>query len=219
MTCGVRWKSEVLEKLPWCSDRWTSARIPYACCGNRSYYGRAISVIQNTETYFCFIDNIFRFCTGWFWVSALLDVANPQLDISLHCPQNGKLQERIASTKQVLLHLFRSCICPDGWPDRPGSGNNLCPSGCSNNIIQKNCWAGYLSGSGSSGILFRILEADVVGEEHYEVARRVQKFFRNIKNCRILLQFLVWKSCLMKTKIQYIVQKKDTEILSQPFHA
>ena len=45
-----------------------------------------------------------------------------------------------------------------------------------------------------------------------------RKFFRNIRNCRILLQFLVWKSCLMKDKNTVHRARKIQRFLSQPFH-
>ena len=55
----------------------------------------------------------------------------------------------------------------------------------------------------------RILEADVVGEEHYNVARRVQEiYYRSTENFRILLQFLVWKSFQMKISLLYTEQER-----------
>ena len=88
----------------------------------------------------------------------------------------GALQERITSTKVRFGHLGAGGLRPGGRPDRPRPGDDLLAPGrydrCS---AVRYAEQGIYPAVDPLGSNSRILEADIVGEEHYRIARRVQE--------------------------------------------
>ena len=64
----------------------------------------------------------------------------------------------------------------------------------------------------------RILEADVVGEEHYEVARRVQEYLQKYKELQDIIAILGMEELSDEDKLAVYRARKLEKFLSQPFH-
>ena len=64
----------------------------------------------------------------------------------------------------------------------------------------------------------RILEADVVGEEHYEVARRVQEYLQKYKELQDIIAILGMEELSEEDKKVVARARKIQKFLSQPFH-
>ena len=117
--------------------------------------------------YFLFIDNIFRFTQAGSEVSALLGRMpsavgyQPTLQTEM-----GALQERITSTKNGSITSVQAVYVPADDLDRPGSGNNICPSGCNDRTFPFDRRAWYLPGSRSTGIYFPYSGSTVLSEKN-----------------------------------------------------
>ena len=64
----------------------------------------------------------------------------------------------------------------------------------------------------------RILEADVVGEEHYEVARKVQEYLQKYKELQDIIAILGLEELSDEDKVTVYRARKIQKFLSQPFH-
>ena len=64
----------------------------------------------------------------------------------------------------------------------------------------------------------RILEADVVGEEHYEVARKVQEYLQKYKELQDIIAILGMEELSDEDKVTVYRARKIQKFLSQPFH-
>ena len=103
----------------------------------------------------------------------------------------GALQERIASTKAGSITSVQAIYVPaDDFTD-PATATTFAHLDAvtvlSRSIVEMGIYPAVDPLSSSS----RILEASIVGSEHYNVSRSVKVFFRDIRTCRILLQYLV----------------------------
>jgi F-type H+-transporting ATPase subunit beta len=62
-----------------------------------------------------------------------------------------------------------------------------------------------------------ILDPNIVGKEHYEVAREVQRVLQRYKDLQDIIAILVWKNFLKKTRQLVLRARKIQKFLSQPF--
>ena len=128
----------------------------------------------------------------------------------------GELQERIASTTSGSVTSVQAVYVPADDLTDPAPATTFAHLDATTVLSRKIVEQGIYPAVDPLESTSRILEADVVGEEHYEVARRVQEILTEIqRDCRTSLQSLVWKSSLTKIRILYSVQE-DPEI---PFSA
>lgn len=163
-----------------------------------------------------FIDNIFRFIQAGSEVSALLGRMPSAVGYQPTLATDvGELQERITSTKNGSITSVQAVYVPADDLTDPAPATTFAhldaTTVLSRKIVEKGIYPAVDPLESNS----RILEADVVGEEHYEVARRVQEYLQNIRNCRILSLSSVWRSFRMKINLLFIVQ----ENLKSSFHS
>ena len=144
----------------------------------------ALSALTNAEWFrdstgadtLLFIDNIFRFSQAGAEVSALLGrmPSNVGYQPTL-ATEMGALQERITSTNTACHYLGAGGLRPRRRPDRtlprPRPSASSTPSSCSSRSIAEK---GIFPRSTRSASSSRILDPQYVGQEHYDVARRVQ---------------------------------------------
>ena len=152
-----------------------------------------------------FIDNIFRFVQAGSEVSSLLGRMPSAVGYQPTLATDvGELQERIASTKNGSITSVQAVYVPADDLTDPAPATTFAhldaTTVLSRKIVEKGIYPAVDPLESNS----RILEPDVVGEEHYQVAR----ICKSIKNFRILSQFSVWKNFPMKIKLLFTVQER-----------
>ena len=166
-----------------------------------------------------FIDNIFRFVQAGSEVSALLgrmpSAVGYQPTLST---EMGELQERIASTKAGSVTSVQAVYVPADDLTDPAPATTFAhldaTTVLSRKIVEQGIYPAVYPLESSS----RILEADVVGEEHYEVARRVQEILQKYKELQDIIAILGMEELSDEDKNTVHRARKIQRFLSQPFH-
>ena len=113
----------------------------------------------------------------------------------------GELQERIASTKKGSVTSVQAVYVPADDLTDPAPATTFAHLDATTVLSRKIVEQGIYPAVDPLESTSRILEADVVGKEHYEVARAgAGDACRSTRNCRISSQFSVWKSCLRRIR-------------------
>ncbi len=152
-----------------------------------------------------FIDNIFRFVQAGSEVSALLGRMPSAVGYQpTLATEVGELQERIASTKNGSVTSVQAVYVPADDLNRPGPGNNICPSGCNNRSFSKIVEQGIYPAVDPLESTSRILEPDVVGEEHYRSCQSVyRKSFRSYKELQDIIAILGMEELVDEDKLTF----------------
>jgi F-type H+-transporting ATPase subunit beta len=166
-----------------------------------------------------FIDNIFRFIQAGSEVSSLLGRMpsavgyQPTLATDL-----GELQERIASTKNGSITSVQAVYVPADDLTDPAPATTFAhldaTTVLSRKIVEKGIYPAVDPLESNS----RILEADVVGDEHYYVARKVQEYLQKYKELQDIIAILGMEELSDDDKIAVFRARKIEKFLSQPFH-
>lgn len=158
-----------------------------------------------------FVDNIFRFTQAGSEVSALLGRIpsavgyQPTLATDM-----GSMQERITSTTKGSITSVQAIYVPADDLTDPAPATTFAHLDATTVLSRAIAELGIYPAVDPLDSNSRILDPNIVGEEHYSVARGVQKilqvrhhcclFFRKIVLYKILLLFWVWMNCLKKTE-------------------
>ena len=166
-----------------------------------------------------FIDNIFRFIQAGSEVSSLLGRMpsavgyQPTLATDL-----GELQERIASTKNGSITSVQAVYVPADDLTDPAPATTFAhldaTTVLSRKIVEKGIYPAVDPLESNS----RILEADIVGEEHYEVARKVQEYLQKYKELQDIIAILGMEELSDEDKLAVHRARRIEKFLSQPFH-
>ena len=166
-----------------------------------------------------FIDNIFRFVQAGSEVSALLGRMpsavgyQPTLANEL-----GELQERITSTKNGSITSVQAVYVPADDLTDPAPANTFAHLDATTVLSRKIVEQGIYPAVDPLESTSRILEADIVGEEHYEVARRVQEILQKYKELQDIIAILGMEELSEEDKQTVFRARKIQKFLSQPFH-
>ena len=126
-----------------------------------------------------FIDNIFRFVQAGSEVSALLGRMPSAVGYQpTLATEMGELQERIASTKEGSVTSVQAVYVPADDLTDPAPATTFAHLDATTVLSRKIVEQGIYPAVDPLESTSRILEADIVGEEHYEVARRVQEILQ-----------------------------------------
>ena len=166
-----------------------------------------------------FIDNIFRFTQAGSEVSALLGRMPSAVGYQpTLATEMGELQERIASTKNGSVTSVQAVYVPADDLTDPAPATTFAhldaTTVLSRKIVEKGIYPAVDPLESNS----RILEADVVGEEHYEVARRVQEYLQKYKELQDIIAILGMEELSDEDKLAVYRARKLEKFLSQPFH-
>ena len=166
-----------------------------------------------------FIDNIFRFVQAGSEVSALLgrmpSAVGYQPTLST---EMGELQERIASTKAGSVTSVQAVYVPADDLTDPAPATTFAHLDATTVLCRKIVEQGIYPAVDPLESSSRILEADVVGEEHYEVARRVQEILQKYKELQDIIAILGMEELSDEDKNTVHRARKIQRFLSQPFH-
>ena len=165
-----------------------------------------------------FIDNIFRFVQAGSEVSALLGRMpsavgyQPTLATEL-----GELQERIASTHDGSITSVQAVYVPADDLTDPAPATTFAHLDATTVLSRKIVEQGIYPAVDPLASTSRILEADIVGEEHYRVARKVQSILQRYQELQDIIAILGMDELDENDKLTVARARKLQKFLSQPF--
>ena len=166
-----------------------------------------------------FIDNIFRFTQAGSEVSALLGRMPSAVGYQpTLATEMGELQERIASTKEGSVTSVQAVYVPADDLTDPAPATTFAHLDATTVLSRKIVEQGIYPAVDPLESTSRILEADIVGEEHYEVARRVQEILQKYKELQDIIAILGMEELSEEDKQTVFRARKIQKFLSQPFH-
>ncbi len=174
---------------------------------------------ENHQDVLLFIDNIFRYIQAGSEVSALLGRMpsavgyQPTLANEL-----GELQERITSTKNGSITSVQAVYVPADDLTDPAPATTFAHLDATTVLSRKIVEQGIYPAVDPLESTSRILEPDVVGEEHYRVARKVQELLQRYKELQDIIAILGMEELDEDDKLAVYRARKVQKFLSQPFH-
>lgn len=174
---------------------------------------------QEHRNVLLFIDNIFRFSQAGSEVSALLGRMPSAVGYQpTLATEMGELQERIASTKNGAVTSVQAVYVPADDLTDPAPATTFAHLDATTVLSRKIVEQGIYPAVDPLESSSRILEPDIVGEEHYEVARKVQEILQSYKDLQDIIAILGMEELSDEDKITVYRARKIQKFLSQPFH-
>ena len=165
-----------------------------------------------------FIDNIFRFTQAGSEVSALLGRMPSAVGYQpTLATEMGELQERIASTKNGSVTSVQAVYVPADDLTDPAPATTFAHLDATTVLSRKIVEQGIYPAVDPLESSSRILEADVVGEEHYEVANKVIAILQKYKELQDIIAILGMEELSDEDKATVMRARNIHRFLSQPF--
>ena len=166
-----------------------------------------------------FIDNIFRFVQAGSEVSALLGRMPSAVGYQpTLATEMGELQERIASTKNGSITSVQAVYVPADDLTDPAPATTFAHLDATTVLSRKIVEQGIYPAVDPLESSSRILEEDVVGKEHYEVANKVKEMLQKYKELQDIISILGMEELSEEDKLTVNRARKIQRFLSQPFH-
>ena len=166
-----------------------------------------------------FIDNIFRFTQAGSEVSALLGRMPSAVGYQpTLATEMGELQERIASTKNGSITSVQAVYVPADDLTDPAPATTFAHLDATTVLSRKIVEQGIYPAVDPLESSSRILEEDVVGKEHYEVANKVKEMLQKYKELQDIISILGMEELSEEDKLTVNRARKIQRFLSQPFH-
>jgi F-type H+-transporting ATPase subunit beta len=166
-----------------------------------------------------FIDNIFRFTQAGSEVSALLGRIpsavgyQPTLATDL-----GELQERITSTRKGSITSVQAIYVPADDLTDPAPATTFAHLDATTVLSRQIAELGIYPAVDPLDSTSRILDPQVVGDEHYKVAREVQRILQKYKDLQDIIAILGMDELSEDDRLTVSRARKMQRFLSQPFH-
>ncbi len=166
-----------------------------------------------------FVDNIFRFTQAGSEVSALLGRIpsavgyQPTLATDM-----GMLQERITSTKKGSITSVQAIYVPADDLTDPAPATSFSHLDATTVLSRQIAELGIYPAVDPLDSTSRVLDPRVVGEEHYRVAREVQRVLQTYKSLQDIIAILGMEELSEQDKLTVARARKIQRFLSQPFH-
>ena len=166
-----------------------------------------------------FVDNIFRFTQAGSEVSALLGRIpsavgyQPTLATDM-----GTLQERITTTNKGSITSVQAIYVPADDLTDPAPATSFAHLDATTVLSRQIAELGIYPAVDPLDSTSRILEPRVVGEEHYAVAREVQRVLQTYKSLQDIIAILGMEELSEEDKLVVARARKIQRFLSQPFH-
>ena len=173
---------------------------------------------EQNQDVLLFVDNIFRFTQAGSEVSALLgripSAVGYQPTLS---SEMGEIQERITSTTSGSITSIQAVFVPaDDYTD-PAPANTFVHLDASTNLERRIASLGIYPAVDPLASSSRILDPQVVGEEHYQVAREVQATLQRYKDLQDIIAILGMDELSEEDKLTVARARKIERFFSQPF--
>ena len=163
-----------------------------------------------------FIDNIFRFTQAGSEVSALLGRMPSAVGYQpTLATEMGKLQERITSTKEGSITSIQAIYVPaDDYTD-PAPATTFIHLDATTNLSRKLTEEGIYPAVDPLASTSRALSPEIVGKEHYEVARRVQQIIQRYNELLDIIAILGIDELSEEDKLVVLIARRIRLFLSQ----
>ncbi|WP_057883038.1 F0F1 ATP synthase subunit beta [Tsuneonella troitsensis] len=174
---------------------------------------------QEGQDVLFFVDNIFRFTQAGSEVSALLGRIpsavgyQPTLSTDM-----GNLQERITSTTKGSITSVQAIYVPADDLTDPAPATSFAHLDATTTLSRAISELGIYPAVDPLDSTSRVLEPRVVGEEHYQTARRVQEVLQKYKSLQDIIAILGMDELSEEDKLTVQRARKIQRFLSQPFH-
>jgi F-type H+-transporting ATPase subunit beta len=166
-----------------------------------------------------FVDNIFRFTQAGSEVSALLGRIpsavgyQPTLSTDM-----GALQERITSTKKGSITSVQAIYVPADDLTDPAPATSFAHLDATTVLSRSIAEQAIFPAVDPLDSTSRMLDPRIVGQEHYEVARQVQRVLQQYKSLQDIIAILGMDELSEEDKLVVARARKMQRFLSQPFH-
>ncbi|MDO4720328.1 MAG: F0F1 ATP synthase subunit beta [Peptostreptococcaceae bacterium] len=165
-----------------------------------------------------FIDNIFRFTQAGSEVSALLGRMPSAVGYQpTLATEMGALQERITSTKKGSITSVQAVYVPADDLTDPAPATTFAHLDATTVLSRNIAALGIYPAVDPLDSTSRILSEDIVGKEHYEVARAVQSILQRYKELQDIIAILGMDELSDEDKLTVSRARKIQRFLSQPF--
>ena len=165
-----------------------------------------------------FIDNIFRYVQAGSEVSALLGRMPSAVGYQPTLANEvGELQERITSTKNGSITSVQAVYVPADDLTDPAPATTFAHLDATTVLSRKIVEQGIYPAVDPLESTSRILEPDVVGEEHYRVARKVQELLQRYKELQDIIAILGMEELSENDKLAVERARRIQQFFSQPF--
>jgi F-type H+/Na+-transporting ATPase subunit beta len=166
-----------------------------------------------------FIDNIFRFTQAGSEVSALLGRMPSAVGYQPNlATEMGELQERITSTKRGSITSVQAIYVPaDDYTD-PAPATTFAHLDATTQLSRAISELGIYPAVDPLASTSRILDPNIVGEEHYDVAQRVKQTLQRYKDLQDIIAILGIDELSDEDKQTVARARRIQRFLSQPFH-
>jgi F-type H+-transporting ATPase subunit beta len=166
-----------------------------------------------------FIDNIFRFTQAGSEVSALLGRMPSAVGYQpTLATEMGELQERITSTKTGSITSVQAIYVPADDLTDPAPATAFTHLDATTVLSRSIAELGIYPAVDPLASTSRALDPEVVGEEHYRVARGVQQVLQRYKDLQDIIAILGMDELSEEDKLIVARARKIQQFLSQPFH-
>ncbi|MCL2763439.1 MAG: F0F1 ATP synthase subunit beta [Treponema sp.] len=165
-----------------------------------------------------FIDNIFRFIQAGAEVSALLGRIPSAVGYQpTLANEMGSLQERIASTSKGSITSIQAVYVPADDLTDPAPATTFAHLDATTTLSRKIVELGIYPSVDPLASSSRILDADIVGEEHYHTALRTRQILQRYKELQDIIAILGMDELSAEDKLIVARARKVQRFFSQPF--
>ena len=174
---------------------------------------------EKNQDVLLFVDNVFRFSQAGAEVSALLGRTPSAVGYQpTLASEMGDLQERITSTTKGSVTSFQAVYVPaDDFTD-PAPANTFAHLDSTIVLERSIAELGIYPAVDPLASTSKALSPEIVGEEHYGVARGVQKVLQRYKELQDIISILGMDELSPEDKLTVYRARKIQRFLSQPFH-
>ncbi|MDX9970931.1 MAG: F0F1 ATP synthase subunit beta [Candidatus Gracilibacteria bacterium] len=173
---------------------------------------------EENQDVLLFIDNIFRFTQAGSEVSALLGRIPSAVGYQpTLATEMGTLQERITSTKNGSITSIQAVYVPADDLTDPAPATTFAHLDSTVVLSRALSELGIYPAVDPLDSTSTILSPDIVGEEHYQVARGVQKILQRYKDLQDIIAILGMEELSEEDKLTVKRARKIQKFLSQPF--
>ncbi len=166
-----------------------------------------------------FVDNIYRYTLAGTEVSALLGRMPSAVGYQpTLADEMGKLQERIVSTKVGSITSIQAVYVPADDLTDPSPATTFAHLDATVVLSRDIASLGIYPAVDPLDSTSRQMDPNVIGEEHYDVARRVQATLQRYKELRDIIAILGMDELSPEDKLAVTRARKIQRFLSQPFH-
>ena len=166
-----------------------------------------------------FIDNIFRYVQAGSEVSALMGRLPSAVGYQPTLANEvGALQERITSTRDGSITSVQAVYVPADDLTDPAPATTFSHLDAQTVLSRKIVEMGIYPAVDPLESTSRILEPDVVGQRHYDVARRTQEVLQRYRELQDIIAILGMEELSEEDKVTVYRARKIQKFLSQPFH-